>query len=608
MKLFRRWWFWAVVIVVLGLVGVFALRPAPQNEYVTELVKREDLKQTVDANGELVSLDEVELSFDLSGTLESVFVSVGDAVGIGDLLALLETSELIADVQAAYQVVQSAQGNLNAQKAGASEETLAVSEASLFSAQTDYDHKVSLTDLIKNLHGADEDVKAAAVNTALDNVQQSVAENANSIVDAYDDLLGSSWAGVIEARSAFAKGDEVLGVYNTTLNDDYQTLLSAGNSAAVELAKSSLTSLKISLATAETAVVSSHYGSSGAIVTAAENVEDALADAATLLLYLRQAVTAMPATGDLSVSEATALAASIDTARAAVQADQAALQNAFQTVQGALTTASANLEDAKNALAQARASYDSSVTTGVYQVTLADQAVSSAQAVVGLREAEFNQAKSAPRVVDLATYEAEVARAQASYASSQARLAKAGIHSPIVGEVTDVSVKVGEQVTATAAVITVQTTQEQFEVIADVSESDIAKIQLGQQAVMTFDAFGSSQEIIGEVRKIDPAEKLIESVVYYEVTVSLDQNVHSLVLRPGLSADLVLTTAQSPDTLTISQRAVQTRNNKTYVRVRVKHELEDREVILGLRGDLGRVEVMSGLEEGEEVIIREVTP
>ncbi|HLD21209.1 MAG TPA: biotin/lipoyl-binding protein, partial [Patescibacteria group bacterium] len=361
MKLFRRWWFWALGIVVIGLIGFFVLKPSTPVEYVTEVVTREALIQTVDANGEVISLDEVELSFDLSGTVESILISVGDAVGIGDLLAVLETGELIADMQSAYQAVQVAQGTLDAQKAGASEESIAVSQAALASAQTDYDHTVALSPLIETLYLAQENVQSAALASASDTVTQTIADNGLLIADAYDDLLGAAWAGVIEARSAYSKGDEVLGVQNTTLNDDYQNLLSSGNSSAVESAKTALTALKASLSSAESAIISAQYGSSGTIVTSAEQVEEALDDAAALLLYIRMAVSAMPATGDLSVSEATTLATSIDTSRAAVQVDQAALQNAFQTVQDALSSSSHNLEDATNALAQAQASYDEAV-------------------------------------------------------------------------------------------------------------------------------------------------------------------------------------------------------------------------------------------------------
>lgn len=608
MKLFRRWWFWALLTVVVGVGAYFFLQPRGDVIYVTEIVGREDVLQTVDANGEVVSLDEVELSFDLSGTLKSILVSVGQSVEVGDLLATLETDELIADVQSAYQAVQVAEGNLNAQKAGASDETIAVSEASLRSAQVDYDHKVALVDLIQVVYLGAQDEKSMALQAASDNVTQTISANTTLIADAYDDLLGVAWAGVIEARSAFAKADEVLGIRNTTLNDDYQNLLSSGNSAAVESAKTLFTALESTLARAESSVVAAEYGNLGLIVSGAEDVEEVLMNAAVLFLHLRAAISAMPATGELSVSEATTLASDVDVTRSAIQVDQAALQNAFQAVQDALISADENLEDAQNALAQAQAAYDSSVSSFAYQSVLANQAVWAAEAVRGLREAELAQTQSEPRVVDLASYEAEVARAQASYQAAQARLARAEMRSPIVGDVTEIALEVGEQVSVTQAVMTIQTTQEQFEVVADVSESDIAKLAIGQTAQMTFDAFGSSQKLVGTVRKIDPAEKLIERVVYYEVTVSFESLDQSLALRPGLSADLIFTTDQRAGVITISQRAIQSRDGGSFVRVLSDGVIEERDVTLGLRGDLGRVEVLSGLEEGEEVVIRELTP
>lgn len=607
MKLPRRWWLWAIFVFIIGVIGYTVLKPDVPVAYVTEVVEREDLVQTVDANGEVVSLDKVDLSFDLSGTVASIFVRVGDAVGIGDLLAILETSELSADVQSAYQSVQIAQGNLDAQRAGSSEETIAISRASLSSAEVAYENAFALRAYVETVYDADVRVQATALTTASDNLSQTLVENDYLISDAYDNLLGSVWAGMIEARSAYAKGDEILGVYNSTLNDDYQNILSAGNASAVESAKTLLITLHAVLPSAENAVVSAQSGSSSEITMAAEEVDTALADSAMMLLYIRSAVSAMPATGDLSVSEAMALATSIDTARSAVQADQTALTSALQSVQNALTTSSENLEDAQNALSQAQASYDATVATRNYQIIMADHAISSAESVRTLREAELAHARAIPRTVDLASYEADVARAQASYASAQARLAKTEIHSPIIGDITDITIEPGEQVMASNAVITVQTTQEQFEIVADVSESDITKLEIGDLAFLTFDAFGSSRALSGVVRKIDPAEKLIEGVVYYEVMVTLNVEDQEITLRPGLSADLIFTTNFVEQTLTVSQRALFERDDVMYVRVLRDGEPEERAVTTGLRGDLGRIEIVSGLEDGEEVVIRELT-
>jgi membrane fusion protein, macrolide-specific efflux system len=616
----KKWWFWAAVVAVV-VVAFLVLRSGGNGvEYVTQITEKSELVQTVDANGEVVSIDEVDLSFDVSGTVQQLLVEVGDVVEVDTLLAVLDSSELIANVQSAFQSVKVAQGNLEAQKAGSSDETLAISEraldvskASLSVSQIDYDNKLSLIGLVEDRYEADTDAQSAALEAAADNLDQTISNNANSIADSYDDLLSSAWAGVIEVRSAVGRADEILGVRNGTLNDDYQLFLGSGNPSAKANALSLFSQTEGSRDDAETRLLAANYGSSGAIVLAADDVEDAMDDGAALLLYVRQAIETMPASGDLSVSELSALLASVDASRNALQLDQAALQNAFQAVQGALHDANANLEDSQNALAQAQATFDSSEANKNYQVTSATQAVSTALAMLDQRGSEVAQALASltqvaaePRVVDLASYEAEVSRAQAAYKSAQARLSKAEITSPIVGSVTDISIKTGEQVVATSPIITVQTTREQFEVAADVSESDIAKVSLDDSVLLTFDAFGLGVEVNGVVREIDLAEKMVEGVVFYEVTIQIDEMEQSLALRPGLSADLILTTDMRNDAIVVPQRAVFERDDLSYVRVLEKGDAVERRVEVGLRGDLGKVEIISGLEEGEELVIREI--
>jgi HlyD family secretion protein len=179
--------------------------------------------------------------------------------------------------------------------------------------------------------------------------------------------------------------------------------------------------------------------------------------------------------------------------------------------------------------------------------------------------------------------------------------------SPISGRVTKITSKIGEQVIAAAPVITVQTIDNQFEIRAYISESDITKVALNDVVLLVFDAFGKDRQITGFVGKIDPAEKIIENVVYYEATVYINPEGQSLDLRPGLSADLIVQTDVREDVVTLPQRAVLERDGIKYVRVLVNGMVEEREVETGLRGDLGRIEITSGLEVGEEVVIRELS-
>lgn len=96
----RRW----KIILIIG--GVFVLAgalvvwrtmaatTANQTSYVTEPVKRGELRVTVTATGNLEPTNEITVGSELSGTVKEVFVDTNDQVGKGQPLARLDTSKL----------------------------------------------------------------------------------------------------------------------------------------------------------------------------------------------------------------------------------------------------------------------------------------------------------------------------------------------------------------------------------------------------------------------------------------------------------------------------------------------------------------------------------
>ena len=74
-----------------------------------------------------------------------------------------------------------------------------------------------------------------------------------------------------------------------------------------------------------------------------------------------------------------------------------------------------------------------------------------------------------------------------------------------------------------------------------------------------------------------------------------------------MTADVVFDTEKKENILYIPQRAVRTNDEGgRYVRLLENGQVREVEVTLGLRGDDGLVEVISGLEEGQEIVIREI--
>ena len=102
------------------------------------------------------------------------------------------------------------------------------------------------------------------------------------------------------------------------------------------------------------------------------------------------------------------------------------------------------------------------------------------------------------RTVDVQVAQAELEQAQASVKQAQAALALTEVRSPIDGRVLEVNVRPGEVVGNTGIVAIGQT--DQMYVAAEVYETDIDKIRLGQKAIVTGSAFESQLE--GEVTQV----------------------------------------------------------------------------------------------------------
>jgi multidrug efflux pump subunit AcrA (membrane-fusion protein) len=138
---------------------------------------------------------------------------------------------------------------------------------------------------------------------------------------------------------------------------------------------------------------------------------------------------------------------------------------------------------------------------------------------------------------------------------------------------------------------------------ADVPESDIVKIALGQKADIKLDAFMAQDVFEGEVIDIEPASTIIQDVVYYKVKFRIIN--YDPRIKNGMSADLDIKTAEKKNVVFAPLRAVKTENGGKYVEV-LKDEkngvTEKITVTTGMEGNDGMVEIKSGLKGGEKVV------
>ncbi|KKS83918.1 MAG: Secretion protein HlyD [Parcubacteria group bacterium GW2011_GWD2_43_10] len=239
------------------------------------------------------------------------------------------------------------------------------------------------------------------------------------------------------------------------------------------------------------------------------------------------------------------------------------------------------------------AAYESALKTQTQQVEAAERALAEAKL-------KLDQIKSPARSYDILAAEAAVESAQAALIRAQTDLSDKTIIAPVAGTITKVNNQVGET-TSIAQPVLVLLAAGNNEIKVQVPESDIAKLKTGQLADITLDAFGSADHFSGHISFIDPASTVIQDVVYYEVTVLFDANDERI--KPGMTANVDVTTAELKDVLVIPLRAVKyNEKREAYVELLQGVEVVTKSVQVGLRGDDGLVELVSGLEDGDIVI------
>jgi HlyD family secretion protein len=229
-------------------------------------------------------------------------------------------------------------------------------------------------------------------------------------------------------------------------------------------------------------------------------------------------------------------------------------------------------------------------------------------------------------VAQLALDEASVKQAQASLEEAQVNLGYTDILSPVDGVVVARNVDVGQTVAAsfqTPTLFLIAEDLTKMEVDTNVSESDVGRVREGQAATFTVDAYPGAP-FHGVVLQVRNAPVTVQNVVTYDVVIAVDNP--NLELKPGMTANVTITTARRDDVLRVSARALRFRpqNFPASAHAERKAGADDStvyvlgddgtpkpvQIAVGIR-DAQRVEVAGGpLREGDQVVtsLRRETP
>ncbi|MEK7212554.1 MAG: efflux RND transporter periplasmic adaptor subunit [Patescibacteria group bacterium] len=265
-------------------------------------------------------------------------------------------------------------------------------------------------------------------------------------------------------------------------------------------------------------------------------------------------------------------------------------------VVGAVSLPEATLSSYLTSLGTAR----TNVNTTLTNVNQQQQAIAS-QALVVLRiqnELNLKLAGTAPE--ELNAQRAQVEQAEAAELTLRAQLAKTILTSPIAGTITKVEAKVGEIVAANSPIVTV-ISKSNLQVEANIPEADIAKIEVGNQANITLDAYGEDVIFRGKVSSIEPAETMVEGVATYKIKIQFDES--DPRVKSGMTANVDIIADARDNVLFLPQRSVFTRNGSKLVMLYISAgKSEEREIKTGLRGSDGNIEIISGLNQGDMIL------
>lgn len=200
--------------------------------------------------------------------------------------------------------------------------------------------------------------------------------------------------------------------------------------------------------------------------------------------------------------------------------------------------------------------------------------------------------------------EAQLKQAEANVEVAKVQLSYTTIYALTSGTISSVSTQEGETVMAGLAAPTFVNIIDlnRLEVQVYVDETDIGKIQVGQDVTFTVDTY-TDTDFKGKVMAIYPKAVIQDNVVNYIVVVEIE-DFQDKILRPEMTTTVIIHLETRKDVLTVPSRAIARERGERFVLVIDGGARINKKIKTGWY-DNSYTEVTKGLEEGEIVLLPE---
>ena len=246
-----------------------------------------------------------------------------------------------------------------------------------------------------------------------------------------------------------------------------------------------------------------------------------------------------------------------------------------------------NLEAAKDELRLARANYNLAVAD-ISDAPIRDAEIKVINAQIALDN----------EPLELQQLEISLQQAQLKLEAARRALDDLTLVAPIGGTVTTLNIQPGEMAGASQVAV-VLSDLAALVVAINLDETDVAQVQVGQEVIVSLDAF-PGVELGGEVSYIAPTAQVQSGVVLYPVRIAL--GLTELPVRAGMTAGVDIVMVSQESALIVPLRAIQSEGGASYVSRRSPDGFERVEVSLGVMTDT-EVEITDGLSDGDVISV-----
>ena len=602
-KILKRKILLTVIVVIIAGGGYYGYKNLTAKEtatrYILGSVARGTLVTSVSGSGQVDSSNQVDIKAKAAGEVLNVAVKNGQEVKTGAILAQLNAQEAQKSVRDAQANLASAKLTLEKLKKPADSYSLMQAENSLVSTR-DSLAKLKLTQEIN--YKSAQDAKQTAQNNitkAYDDAFNAVANaflNLPTIITQLENILYSK--DISSSESSSGSGQDNMSVLVNALNYEDRDGFLFFQRDAVSNFKSARTAYDSNFLRYKN---TSRYAEQSA-------VESLLAETLETTKIIAQATKSENNYLDAWTDIRSKNKVSVFSKVKEYQTNLATYTSQTNSHLSTLLSVQTTLKDNRTALANAEQDLKEMEQNNPLDITAAEAAVKE-------KELSLADLKAGADSYDLQSQELAVRQKQNALLDAQEKLADYTARAPFDGVLATVDVKKGDSLSSGSAIATIITKQK----IATISlnEVDAAKVKTGQKVTLTFDAI-ADLSLTGEVAEIDTIGTVTQGVVTYKVKINFDTQDDRV--KPGMSVSAAIITETKTDVLTVPNSAVKTQNGSSNVEMfdqnysaeEMKQGVtsivapRSQTVEIGIADDTA-TEIISGLKEGDQIVIRAVT-